>query len=245
MRGLRLGLLGVCGLIQAVAAAAEPMRRKPLDISAFAEIPALEGPELSPAGRMIAAKVAAGGKQFFAIMPVNGGPPRYVGLGEYDLNWWQWVSDEWLVLGVGQLVPVEGSDWYVSRAVSVNAFTGKIINLSAPNAGQDADDLIWTANDGSPRILMASQTSIYRDDAGFYPGIDEINVSTGSMGDDKLYDEASKVTAKDGEVVLDGPVGVDVKVTPEAAEQTAINLEDAAVEARGQRYFQDLPQRSR
>jgi hypothetical protein len=65
------------------------------------------------------------------------------------------------------------------------------------------------------------------------------------MGDDKLYDEASKVTAQDGEVILDGPDGVDVKVTPEAAEQTAINLEDAAVEARGQRYFQDLPQRSR
>jgi hypothetical protein len=64
------------------------------------------------------------------------------------------------------------------------------------------------------------------------------------MSDDKIYDEATKVTAKDGEVILDGPDGVDVKVTPEAAEQTAINLEDAAVEARGQRYFQNMPHRS-
>ena len=51
------------------------------------------------------------------------------------------------------------------------------------------------------------------------------------MVDDKVYDEATNVTAKDGEVILDGPDGVDVKVTPEAAEQTATNLEDEAVEA--------------
>jgi hypothetical protein len=66
----------------------------------------------------------------------------------------------------------------------------------------------------------------------------------GSM-DDKLYDEPTKVTAQDGEVILDGPDGVDVKVTPEAAEQTAINLEDAAVEARGQRRFKGLRHHSR
>jgi hypothetical protein len=47
------------------------------------------------------------------------------------------------------------------------------------------------------------------------------------MADDTTYDEATKVTAKDGEVILDGPDGVDVKVTPEAAEQTAMNLEEA------------------
>ena len=63
------------------------------------------------------------------------------------------------------------------------------------------------------------------------------------MADPKLYDEPTKVTADDGEVALDGPDGVDVKMTPEAAEQTAINLEDAAVEARGQRRFKNLPQR--
>ena len=63
------------------------------------------------------------------------------------------------------------------------------------------------------------------------------------MGDDKLYDEATKVTATHGEVILDGPDGVDVKITPEAAEQTAVNLEDAAVEARGQRRFKNVSHR--
>ncbi len=55
------------------------------------------------------------------------------------------------------------------------------------------------------------------------------------MGDDKLYDEATKVTVKNGEVILDGPDGVGLKITPEAAEQTADNLVEESVRARGQR----------
>jgi hypothetical protein len=60
------------------------------------------------------------------------------------------------------------------------------------------------------------------------------------MTRDKLYDEATKVTAKDGEVILDGPDAVDVKITPrscrrhlrehghstECAERLLLNLED-------------------
>lgn len=59
------------------------------------------------------------------------------------------------------------------------------------------------------------------------------------MTRDKLYDEATKVTAKDGEVILDGPDAVDVKVTPEAAVETAENLMDGAMEAAGQRIRKD------
>jgi hypothetical protein len=55
--------------------------------------------------------------------------------------------------------------------------------------------------------------------------------------DDKIYDEATEVAAKDGAVVLDGPDGVDVSVTPEAAEETSNRLFDAAAEARGQQIM--------
>lgn len=51
----------------------------------------------------------------------------------------------------------------------------------------------------------------------------------GTMTQDKVYDEATEVTAKEGEVILDGPDAVDVKVTPEAAEETADNLIEGAV----------------
>lgn len=65
------------------------------------------------------------------------------------------------------------------------------------------------------------------------------------MHRDQLYDEATEVTAADGEVVLDGPDAVDVRVTPEAAEQTADNLLEGAVKARGQRRLKNLSHRPR
>ena len=65
------------------------------------------------------------------------------------------------------------------------------------------------------------------------------------MDDGKLYDEATSVSAEQGEVILDGPDGVDVKVTPEAAERTADNLLDGAMIARGQRRLKGLSHRPR
>lgn len=65
------------------------------------------------------------------------------------------------------------------------------------------------------------------------------------MARDKLYDEATKVTADDGEVILDGPDHVDVKVTPEAAEKSADNLLEGAMVARGQRRLKHLSHKPR
>lgn len=56
------------------------------------------------------------------------------------------------------------------------------------------------------------------------------------MGDhNKSYDEPSEVVAKDGDVVVDGPDGVDVKLTPTAAVETSDRLLEAGIEAQGQR----------
>ena len=52
---------------------------------------------------------------------------------------------------------------------------------------------------------------------------------------DELFDEATKVSARDGEVILDGPDGVDVKLTPEAARETSNRLWDGAAKAKAQR----------
>ncbi|HVH49454.1 MAG TPA: hypothetical protein VM760_06200 [Sphingomicrobium sp.] len=57
------------------------------------------------------------------------------------------------------------------------------------------------------------------------------------MTDEKIYDLASDVTADDGAVAVKGPDDVDVKFTPEAAEETSNRMLEGSMKARGQRYF--------
>jgi PHD/YefM family antitoxin component YafN of YafNO toxin-antitoxin module len=54
----------------------------------------------------------------------------------------------------------------------------------------------------------------------------------------KIYDTASEVTVEDGNVAVEGPDGVDVVLTPEAALETSDRLLDGATEAHGQRVRQ-------
>jgi hypothetical protein len=57
--------------------------------------------------------------------------------------------------------------------------------------------------------------------------------------DRTIYDEAGEVEAEDGVVSLKGPDAVDVRMTPDAAEEASDRLNIGAMKARGQRYFKD------
>ena len=59
------------------------------------------------------------------------------------------------------------------------------------------------------------------------------------MTENSTYDEPSKVDAKDGVVTVDGPDGVDVNLTPEAAAETSDRLLEKSAEARGQKYLSE------
>jgi hypothetical protein len=72
-------------------------------------------------------------------------------------------------------------------------------------------------------------------------GTDSLSAHLGYMGHKELFDEATKIQAVDGEVQLDGPDGVDVALTPEAAEETADRMFRASAEAAGQRKLKGYP----
>jgi len=57
------------------------------------------------------------------------------------------------------------------------------------------------------------------------------------MAKHPLFDEPSEVSAEQGQVVVDGPDGVAVSLTPEAAAETSDRLLDRAAEAAGQRFM--------
>ena len=59
------------------------------------------------------------------------------------------------------------------------------------------------------------------------------------MVDETVYDDPSEVDAAEGTVFVRGPDDVNVRLTPKAAEETSERLLEAALKARGQRYFDD------
>jgi dipeptidyl aminopeptidase/acylaminoacyl peptidase len=159
---------------QATAAAA------PRPVEDFAALPFMEGPRLSPDGTKLASRIAVRGEQLFAVSAVFGqAPPALIRTGGPDINWWRWVNEDWLVLGIGAVDKYEGTDFYVRRAIGVSSDGKKIVPLLFREAAQGADDLLWVATDGTPRIRLALQRSVYLSDEGFWPQVVEIDVSTG------------------------------------------------------------------
>lgn len=57
------------------------------------------------------------------------------------------------------------------------------------------------------------------------------------MKDKTIYDEPGEVDAEDGIVLQKGPDDVDIRLTPDAAEETSERLNTGAMKARGQRFF--------
>lgn len=60
---------------------------------------------------------------------------------------------------------------------------------------------------------------------------------------DETYSKPSHVVAEEGKVLVDGPDGVDVALTPEAALETGGRLIDRAAEAAGQRHKSESDER--
>jgi hypothetical protein len=148
-------------------------------IEVFAALPAIEGPELSPDGTKVAAKIAVGGRQALIVRSLFGeGKPHALSDDRVDINWWHWVNDGWLVVGTGDEQTVYEEDVYVTRAVGVSADMTKIKPVDPMRSGIDADDVIWIADDGSARLLLSRETGI-RDASEWYPSVFTVDVSTG------------------------------------------------------------------
>ena len=186
MRGLILGFVAVLWAGPSVAQETAPSPAAvsaPVTIDTFAAPPSIEGPELSPNGQWTAAKLNIGGRQILGIMSLfqSGAKPVLVGVDteKMTLDWWDWVNDDWLLIGVSANDSIEGDKFRVSRVLSIERASGKAIPLGWKGAAQDAADVIWTARDGTPRILLGIQNSIYSDVEEFWPEVREFDVSTG------------------------------------------------------------------
>lgn len=154
-----------------------------LNAEAFSHLAALSGPKLSPDGTKLVGKVARNGEYYLMVVPLDGGAPALVATGDNDLVGWRWVNNDWLVVTVGATMPivVPGYEAYLTRALGVSSDGKKVIPLlkNVKDIAQNGADLVWVARDGTPRVRIGVQRSIYIDEPKFYPEIYEVDVSTG------------------------------------------------------------------
>ena len=160
------------------AAAIDPAT--PVPAEAFAELPVLADPSLSPDGTHMAGKMAVAGVQHLVVIGLfDRSKPVAIKVGpDIDINWWRWVGNGWLAIGVGQQLPFEGDEVYMTRMIGVSADMKQIQRIDWTHSGFRADDLLWVARDGSPRVLFSRQTGIETLEQ-IYPSVWEADLSTG------------------------------------------------------------------
>ena len=175
---------GLLAAVPAVAQTASPPQPNPAaaprhSAADFAQLPYMTDPQLSPDGNMVAAKIAVHGTQVLVVRSLFDAAkqPAVVGMGDNELLSWDWVNDGWLVLGIGAVAQAEGDSIYLSRIAGVSA-DGKTLKPIEFKSGGQSARVIWTAQDGTPRVLMSMQKSLYIG-PDFWPSVSEVDVSTG------------------------------------------------------------------
>jgi hypothetical protein len=172
-------LVGALALVAGTRAACAAPLPDAIPVEVFAALPTIEDPKLSPDGTKVAGKIAVKGKQVLLVQPLfGGGKPAALAEGNADINWWNWVNDGWLVVGAGDDTTLYGDDYYATRVFGVSADMKTVKAVDPSHVGIQADDVIWYAQDGSPRILLSKETGI-DDESQWYPSVFDVDVSTG------------------------------------------------------------------
>jgi dipeptidyl aminopeptidase/acylaminoacyl peptidase len=177
-----VGLLAMANSAFAQPAPATPSAAtKTYSAKDFGRLPFMTGPVLSPNGKNVLTLLDGGDRKVLGIVALDapGSKPKLVDLRDTDLIEWNWVNDDWFYIRLGDEGMIADTPMYVTRIVGVSADgkTFKPISLRTP--GQHAD-VIWTAEDGTPRVLMTQQKSSFLG-LDFWPSVVEADISTGRV----------------------------------------------------------------
>jgi hypothetical protein len=165
---------------QTAAPAPQPVTQLPVE--AFAALPFVEMPSLSPDGTHMAGLFGTSGTQNIVIAPIFGRNPQLAALEVMDMNevdWIRWVGNDNIIVGLRALRGVEGSNWYVYRMIGVNRITRKVTRILWDAGGQMASNVLHIPTDGSTHILVSAQDSIYSNLPEFWPTVYRVDVTTG------------------------------------------------------------------
>lgn len=181
-----MSLYRILAAVTAALATTCPLSAAPIadapPVEVFAAPPLLEDPKLSPDGTKLVARMLVNGEQTLVVYPITAdAKPVRANLGhDNEFNWWRWVNDDWLVLGVGAKNMIYGIDVSVTRLIGLKADMTKAVPIDWDRSGIWGDGLMWTARDGSSKILFQKETGI-QTAADFNPSVFEADVATGKV----------------------------------------------------------------
>lgn len=160
----------------------EAAKAGPIPLADFARPNLIAQPHLSPDGTALAGLVDTKGQQFIAMFNIHdrSDRPVYVMVpDDIQVAWISWVNNDNLLIGAHALMTLPGGDrWTIARLFGINRSSKVITKLLWNLNGQNAADVIWTAKDGSPNILVSAQNSILLTDE-FWPAVWKVDVQTG------------------------------------------------------------------
>lgn len=154
---------------------------QPLAVTAYAQLPFVEGARLSPDGQWVAGQFAINGEQRVVVVSpfIPGSLKQALLPADVEVKSLQWVGNENLLIRLSAIRSFGGPDRaYVTRVVAFNRVSGKFTKLLWDLGGQHAADVLWVPTDGSTKVLIAGQNSIY---AGpdYWPAVYSVDVVTG------------------------------------------------------------------
>jgi len=160
-------------LLAAEAARPVPPR---LPSSAFATLPALRAPVLSPDGLRYAGRMTIDGKEVLAIVGLTAAekPRGYVIPEDAELLGYFWAGNGRLLYRMGKSVPWEDDRAFATRLAEVDLATGKQSFLGpTQDMGLKGDDVLWVDPEGRS-LLLAYQPTVYD-----YPSVFSVDLANG------------------------------------------------------------------
>lgn len=146
-------------IAQAPASATAPAATSPYDAAAFARLPLINGPKISPNGERILFSTQSGGKTIVAFRGIADSRLNPIVLPDrLDLNWYRWASDTRILISVSQTVRWFDSEARRSYLLSVDTATLKPIFVGRDNQGLEGDDLLYVDPSGDWALLSIQRT---------------------------------------------------------------------------------------
>jgi dipeptidyl aminopeptidase/acylaminoacyl peptidase len=159
--------------------ASEPsLRVQQISAEDFGALPFMQNPILSPSGARVAARAhtekglrlviieLGSANKFSAAIPV---PEKR------DLLWYAWAGENRLLISVGKSQKMVGEDMYVRRLMMVDLATDQAHFIGKNSEGEEGDDVLYIAKDGSS-LLLSIQETVYE-----YPSVWQVDLNTVRM----------------------------------------------------------------